>query len=154
MGPPEPGRLSRRPSWLSAAHPGSGRWRPEPSRPGWPQPGPAPRFPPHDTAAADLAALDAIAALAQTDRAALGSDPPLGHTDDGRTAVLDLLDAHLAGGRVARAIGPEHPTAQPRGTGPQATPYERPGNDPHHHHYAPGISVGERAVVPAGNGRR
>jgi hypothetical protein len=58
------------------------------------------------------------------------SDPETAprHPADCRTAVLDLLDAHMAVGRVGRAVGPEHPTAPPAPVNRHAA---RPaGNDP------------------------
>lgn len=62
------------------------------------------RRPPLDTTAADLAALRAVATLAQSHHTVAGSDPPTGHVADRWTAVLDLLDTHLAGGRAHRAV--------------------------------------------------
>ncbi len=130
-GPPERGRSSRRPSWLGATHPGPGQWRPEWHRSGMQRPEPAPPFPPHDVGAADLAALRAIVALAQAHGVPVASDPSLGHLDDGRTALLDLLDAHLAGGRGGRAVGSEHPDMHASGTGQPARPNDQPGTNPH-----------------------
>ena len=42
-----------------------------------------------------------------------GFDPPRGHPDNGTTADLDLLDAHLAGGRIRRAACPAIPSRIP-----------------------------------------
>jgi hypothetical protein len=59
------------------------------------------------------------------------SDPEtaLRHPADCRTADLDLLDAHLAVGRVGRAVGPEHPTSRPARV--NGMPHDRLGTTRH-----------------------